>query len=145
MVSNVRASIGVSALIGLTLSVVLVWMSAAPAQAQTVEDVNKCQAQIAEVTTLLYLGPDNPNYINFTNEKDRMGLIGKLDSATLKLDQGKYDDALANLTDVREKVNTLVARGKLDQADANDILLPQIDDAIACVSDLQEQTPTTTE
>ena len=134
--SNVRVTMWVSALLGLTLSVVLVWMSAVPAQAQTVEEVNKCQAEIAEVTALLNLGPDDPNYINFTNEKDRTGLIAKLESAGEKLERGKYGDALGNLTSVSEKVNTLVAQGKLDQADANDILLPEINDAIACVQGL---------
>jgi hypothetical protein len=109
-------------------------MSAAPAQAQTVEDVVDCQAEIAEVTALLKLPPNDPNYINFTNEKDRKGLIAKLESASEKLEQGKYDDALGNLTSVSEKVNTLVAQGKLDQADANDILRPEINDTIACVS-----------
>ena len=136
MVSNVRATIGVSVLSGLILSVVLVWTSAVPAQAQTAEDVDECQAEIAEVTALLELGPDDPNYIDFTNERDRTGLIAKLESASEKLEQGKYDDALANLTSVSEKVNTLVARGKLDQADANDILRPEINDAIACVQGL---------
>jgi predicted negative regulator of RcsB-dependent stress response len=136
MVSNVRATMWVSVLLGLTLSVVLVWMSAAPAQAQTVEEVNKCQAEIAEVTALLELDSADPNYINFANEKDRSGLIAKLESASEKLERGKYEDALANLTSVSEKVNTLVAQGKLDQADANDILLPEINDAIACVQGL---------
>ena len=88
------------------------------------------------MTALLNLGPDDPNYINFTNEKDRTGLIAKLESAGEKLERGKYDDALGNLTSVSEKVNTLVAQGKLDQADANDILLPEINDAIACVQGL---------
>ena len=134
--SNVRATIGVSALVGLTLSVLLVLMATAPAQAQTVEDVVECQAEIAEVTALLKLGPNDPNYINFTNEKDRTGLIAKLESASEKLERGKYDDALGNLTSVSEKVNTLVAQGKLDQADANDILRPEINDAIACVQGL---------
>jgi hypothetical protein len=136
MVSNVRATMWVSALLGLTLSVVLMWMSAVPAQAQTVEEVNECQAEIAEVTALLNLGFDDPNYIDFTNEKDRTGLIAKLESAGEKLERGKYGDALGNLTSVSEKVNTLVAQGKLDQADANDILLPEINDAIACVQGL---------
>ena len=134
--SNVRATMWVSVLLGLTLSVVLVWMSAAPAQAQTVEEVNKCQAEIAEVTALLELDSADPNYINFTNKKDRSGLIAKLESTSEKLERGKYEDALANLTSVSEKVNTLVAQGKLDQADANDILLPEINDAIACVQGL---------
>jgi len=57
----------------------------------------------------------SPDYVHsFANEKDRTGLIGKLDSASAKLSQGKTQDALANLLSVREKVGTLVAQGKLD-------------------------------
>ena len=115
----------------------LMWMTAAPAQ--SVEDVDECQAEIAEVKALLELGRDNPNYIDFTNENDRTGLIGKLESASEKLERGKYDDAydiLAGDTGVSVKVSTLAARGKLDQADAEYILLPEINDAIACVQGL---------
>ena len=72
MVSNVRASIGVGLLLGLTLSL-LMWVSASPAQAETVDE---CQAQIAQVRALL-TDTTNPNYVDsFTNEKDRTGLPG---------------------------------------------------------------------
>jgi len=86
--------------------------------------------------------PTNPDYVDsFANEKDRTGLIGKLDSASAKLSQGKTQDALANLLSVREKVGTLVAQGKLDQADAG-VLLAEVNEVIACVEGLQAQTPT---
>jgi soluble cytochrome b562 len=106
------------------------WVSASPAQAETVDE---CQAEIAQARALL-TDTTNPNYIDsFMNEKDLTGLIGKLDSASTKLSQGKTQDALTNLTSVRDiKVPTLVAQGKLDQADA-DILLLEINEAIACV------------
>ena len=132
--SNVRASIGLGLLLGLAISL-LMWMSASPAQAETVDG---CQAEIAQARGLL---TDTTNPISFTNEKDRQGLIAKLDSASSKLSQGKIQDALANLTSVRAKVGTLVAQGKLDGADA-DVLLPAINDAIACVEGLQAQAPT---
>jgi hypothetical protein len=103
--------------------------------------LGECQAEIAQVRVLLS-DTTNPDYVDsFTNEKDRTGLIGKLDSASTKLSQGKTQDALANLTSVRDKVNTLVAQGKLDQADANDLLV-EINEAIGCVEELQAQTPT---
>jgi len=83
----------------------------------------------------------NPDYVDsFASEKDRAGLVAKLDSASEKLSQGKSQDALANLISVREKVGTLVAQGKLDPADA-EVLLKEIDEAIACVEGLQAQTP----
>jgi hypothetical protein len=138
MVSNVRASIRVGLLIGLVLSALLVLLTTATAQAQTVDE---CQAEITQVRTLL-TDTTNPNYVDsFTNEKDRTGLVGKLDSASTKLSQGKTQDALNNLTSVRDKVGTLVVQGKLSQADA-DVLLPEINEAIACVEGLQAQAPT---
>jgi hypothetical protein len=143
MVSNVRAgiSLGVSSfLLVLTPSVLLVLMVTAPVHAQTVEG---CQAEIAQVKSLLD-DPANPNYVDvdsFTNPKDRLGLIGKLDSATTKLAQGKTADALANLTSVRDKVSSLAAQGKLDQADA-DVLLAETNEAITCVEGLGAQAQT---
>jgi hypothetical protein len=137
MVSNARAGIGIGLLAGLALSVLVVLMATAPAQAQTVDE---CQAEIAQARALL-TDPTNPDYVDsFANEKDRMGLIGKLDSASAKLSQGKTQDALANLTSVREKVGTLVAQGKLDAADG-EVLLAEVNEAIACVEGLQAQTP----
>jgi hypothetical protein len=136
-VSNVRASIGVGLLLGFTLSL-LMWVGGSPAQA---ENVGECQAEIAQVRALL-TETTNPNYVDsFTNEKDRTGLIGKLDSASTKLSQGKSQDALANLTSVRDKVSALVAQGKLDRADA-DVLLVEVNEAIGCVEELRAQTPT---
>ena len=86
----------------------------------------------------------NPDYVDsFANEKDRTGLVGKLDSASAKLSpsQGKTQHALANLVSVRDKVGALVAQGKLGRADA-DVLLAEVNEAIACVEGLQAQTPT---
>jgi hypothetical protein len=98
--------------------------------------VGECQAEIAQGRALL-TDTTNSNYVDsFTNEKDRAGLIGKLDSASTKLSQGKSQDALANLTSVRDKVDALVAQGKLDRADA-DVLLVWINEAIGCVEELR--------
>ena len=77
----------------------------------------------------------------FKNEKDRTGLLGKLDSASTKLTQGKTQDALVNLTSFRDKVTTLAAQGKLGRAEA-DALIAGANEAIACVTDLQTQAAT---
>jgi hypothetical protein len=114
------------------------WVSASPAQAET---AGECQAEIAQVRAIL-TDTTNPNYVDsLTNEKDGTALIGKLDSASTKLSQGKTQDALANLTSVRDtKVPALVAQGKLDQAYA-DVLLMEINEAIGCIGELQAQAP----
>ena len=126
--SNVRVSMGVGLLLGLTLSL-LIWVSASPAQAETVG----CQTELDQAKALL-TDTNNPNYVDsFTNDKDRTALVGKLNSASSKLTQGKTQDALAILTSVRDiKVPTLVAQGKMEQADA-DVLLAEINKAIVCV------------
>jgi hypothetical protein len=134
-VSNVRASIVVGLLLGLTLSL-LMWVSASPAQAETDGD---CQAELDQAKALL---TDTTNIDSFTNVKDRTALVGKLNSASTKLSQGKTQDALDILSSVRDiKVPTLVAQGKLEQADA-DVLLAEINKAIGCVEGLQAQAPT---
>ena|SRR5918995_3013850 len=77
----------------------------------------------------------------FKNEKDRTGLLGKLDSASTKLTQGKTQRALVNLTSFRDKVSTLAAQGKLGRAKA-DALIAGANEAMACVTDLQTQAAT---
>ena len=137
--SNVRASIGAGLMLGLALSL-LMWVTASPAQAET---VGKCQAEIAQVRVLL-TDTTNPNYADsFTNEKDRTGLIGKLDSASAKLGQGKFQDALANLQSFRTKVVALDQQGKIADEDAS-TLIAGADEAIACVQGLIDAQATST-
>jgi hypothetical protein len=138
-VSNVRVSVGVSALIGLTLSVLLMLMATAPAQAQTVEDVNKCQAEIAA----LWLETKNVPFLGKNAAKANEALLLKLDNAAAKLGEGKYLDAIDKLMDFKNTVSALGA-GKINPDDASK-LIAGADEAIICVSDLQEQTPTATE
>ena len=126
--SNVRASIGVSALIGLTLSALLMLMSTAPAQAQTLVE---CQAEIAALKGQTA----NATFNGQNAAKDEASLIGKLDSASVKLERGKYDDALANLQSFRAKVDTLDQQGKIVDKDALE-LKNGADKAIACVQGL---------
>jgi hypothetical protein len=62
-------------------------------------------------------------------------LIGKLGSASTKLNQGKFVDARANLVSFRAKVEDLDQQGKIAHEDAV-ALIADADDAIACVQDL---------
>jgi hypothetical protein len=68
---------------------------------------------------------DNP-------EKDQQNLLNKLGYAETKLSEGKTQDAVAKITDIRSAVAKLAARGKLDQDAANDIDVAAAD-AIACL------------
>jgi hypothetical protein len=132
-VSNVRASIGVGLLLGLALSL-LMWVSASPAQAETAEE---CQAKI----TALEDATTSASFSGKNAENNRMGLLTKLDNASAKLAEGKNADAIQKLADFRTTVNSLAGGGKIAPADAQ-TLVSGADDAIACITDLQAQTPT---
>ena len=133
MVSNVRASIGVGLLLGLTLSL-LMWVSASPAQA---EPVDECQDKIAA----LKLQTQSATFIGQNAEKNRTGLVTKLDNASLKLAEGKNADAIQKLTNFRDTVAALNTQGKINPDDAN-TLISGANDAIACITALETQTPT---
>ena len=97
------------------------------AAAQTVEE---CQAEIQALRDAT-LAVDS-----FTNpDKDQAGLVGKLDSASAKLAQGKFEDAIRALTQFRDKVADLRDQGKIDLEDAN-ALIAGANDAISCVESL---------
>jgi len=107
---------------------VLLWAAASPAHAQTVDE---CQPDIAA----LKVQTQNATFIGQNAAKDQAGLVGKLDSASAKLSQGKFQDALANLQSFRAKVVSLDQRGKIAHQDAVN-LIAGADQAIACVQDL---------
>jgi hypothetical protein len=137
MVSNARVGIGVSALIGLTLSVLLMLMASAPAQAETT--VADCQQQITNLKSLT----DNVDFLGKKAADTKANLFSKLDEANAKLVDSKYEDAIQKLTDFKNTVIALGA-GKINPDDASN-LITEADRAIVCVSALQEQTPTATE
>jgi hypothetical protein len=113
--------------LGLLMSVLL-WTTASPAQAQTVDE---CQAKINDLRT----ATQSANFTGQNAAKDQAGLIGKLGSASTKLNQGKFVDARANLVSFRAKVEDLDQQGKIAHEDAV-ALIADADDAIACVQDL---------
>ena len=137
MVSNVRASIGVGLLLGLTLSLFM-WVSASPAQAATVTD---CQAEITDLKSLTV----SATFLGKNATKAEDGLLLKLDAASAKVDEGKYQDAIDKLADFKNTVIALDAGGKIDPD--NDINASDLeagaDKAIACVQELIDaQAPT---
>jgi hypothetical protein len=134
--SITRTGVGMGILLALVLSAVL-WVTAQPVHAQS---TTECQAKIdalREATSMAACTGQN-------TAKDQAGLIGKLDSASAKLNQDKFVDARANLMSFRDKVSTLTAQGKLDPADASN-LNSLADEAIGCVQDLidTQASPTT--
>ena len=125
--STTRMGVGSGILLGLLMPLLL-WVAAEPAQAQTVDE---CQADIAA----LKVQTQNAAFIGQNAAKDQAGLIGKLDSASPKLGQGKFQDALANLQSFRAKVVALDQQGKIAHEDAL-VLIAGADEAIACIQGL---------
>jgi hypothetical protein len=114
-------------LLGLVLSALL-WVAAQPANAQSADE---CQADI----TALSVQTGNATFTGQNAAKDEAGLLGKLDSASAKVSQGKYQDALSNLQGFRAKVVALDQQGKIAHEDAL-ALIAGADEAIACVQNL---------
>ena len=119
-------------MLGFTLSL-LMWVSASPAQAQTAV----CQVKVND----LKLATQNATFIGQNAEKNQAGLLTKLDNASAKLAEGKNADAIQKLTNFRDTVATLNTQGKINPDDAN-TLISGADDAIACITALETQTPT---
>jgi len=114
------------------------WVSASPAQAETVTD---CQAEITDLKSLTI----SATFFGKNAAKAEDGLLLKLDAASAKLDEGKYQDAIDKLTDFKNTVIALDAGGKIDPD--NDINASDLeagaDEAISCVQSLIDaQAPT---
>jgi hypothetical protein len=116
-------------------------VSAGIARAET---VSECQQMIAN----LKAETQNVIITGRNADKDRAGLIGKLNNASFALDQGKFCDAIQKLNDFKAKINQLIAAGNINQnpTDANGVsittgtqLLADADAAINCINQLKIQ------
>ena len=115
----------------------LTMVVAAPlAQATTVTEV---QAMI----TALKAKTESVIITGKSAEKDRTGLLDKLNEATLKVDQAKFCDAILKLNDFKNKVNALIVAGKINQDPAlgttGQELLTDANAIIAALNELQTQ------
>ena len=80
-------------------------------------------------------------------DKNRAGLLGKLDNASSDLSKGKLCGAIQKLTDFRNKVNQLIASGSINN-DPNvgvtgQDLVDDANEAIACIQAQVAQSGTT--
>ena len=80
-------------------------------------------------------------------DKNRAGLLGKLDNASTDLSKGKLCGAIQKLTDFRNKVNQLIASGSINNDPSLGVtgqdLVNQANDAIACIQAQAAQSGTT--
>lgn len=76
-------------------------------------------------------------------DKERVGLLAKLNEASLKVDQAKFCDAIAKLNDFKVSVNHLITVGRINQDPAlgttGQELLNDADATIAALNELQVQ------
>lgn len=76
-------------------------------------------------------------------EKNRTGLLGKLDGASDALARGKFCTAVQKLTDFRNKVNQLIASGSINNdpnvGTTGQDLVDDANAAIACVLGIATQ------
>jgi len=93
--------------------------TAAPGWAST---VSECQAMIANLKA-------ETQQVTITGrnaEKDRAGLVGKLDAARLALDRAKFCDPIQKLNDFRAKVIQLIDAGRINQEPAAGVTAEQL-------------------
>jgi hypothetical protein len=104
-----------------------------PASATTVDEciaaINVVQGDLAGV-----------NIVGINADRTRAGLNSKLDGAKLKLQQGKFNDALQKMTDFKSAVVTKASAGKItDGTTTVAQLLADTDTAIDCINSLITQ------
>ena len=134
MVSNVRASIGVGLLLGLTLSALLMLMASAPSQAQT-EGV--CEVQFNQLRA--HLAPEALPITGVKAEKERAGLLKLVNDAQALASMGKTSDAVTKLGDFTVKVDQLEAAGRID-AESADELRSEAQASIVCLQGSEAST-----
>ena len=118
------------------LCALAIFVAAPLAHATTVTEVQAMIASLKTKTeTVIITGK--------SADKDRAGLNGKLNEASLKVDQAKFCDAVAKLNDFKVKVNQLIVAGKINQDPAlgttGQELLNDADATIAALNELQTQ------
>jgi hypothetical protein len=74
----------------------------------------------------------------FTNDRDQVALLGKVDNAQVKYGLGKIADSVQKLTDYQVKVERLLATGKLlvqqDPEGMSVVLNDLAEEVIGCVT-----------
>ena len=118
------------------LCALAIFVAAPLAHATTVTEVQAMIASLKTKTeTVIITGK--------SADKDRAGLNGKLNEASLKVDQAKFCDAVAKVNDLKVKVNALIAAGKINQdptlGTTGQELLNDADAIIKALNDLQVQ------
>ena len=113
------------------------FVAAPMAYATTVTEVQAMLTSLkTKTTSVIITGKSAEN-------KDRPGLLAKLDEASLKVDQAKFCDAIAKLNDYKQLVNHLITTGRINQDPAagttGQELLNDADATIAALDELQVQ------
>lgn len=118
---------------GAFLLLALAILLAFPAPQTTANQSSECQALIAALraeTEVVAIGGKNA-------EKNRTGLLGKLDGASRDLDRGKLCGAIGKLADFNQKISQLNASGSINADPSAGVtgldLIADANSAIACI------------
>ena len=118
------------------LCAIALFVAAPLAHATTVTEVQAMIASLKTKTETVVISGKQA-------DKDRAGLIAKLNEASLKVDQAKFCDAVAKVNNFKTSVNALIASGKINQDPAvgttGTELLADADAIIAALNELQVQ------
>ena len=119
------------------LFAVAMLIAAPVAQATTVSEVQSMITQLKGKVQVISISGKQ------AETKDRPGLLGQLDGVALTLDQGKFCDSITKVKNFQEKVNQLIAAGKLNQdptlGPTGQELLSDADAIISALNSLQVQ------
>ena len=101
--------------------------------------ISECQALIAALRT----ETEGVAISGKNAEKNRTGLVGKLDNSSVALDRVKLCDSIRKLNDFRNKVNQLIASGSINNdptaGTTGQDLVDGATEAITCVQSLVAQ------
>ena len=118
------------------LCAIAIFVAAPLAHATTITEVQAMLASLRTKTETVAISGKQA-------DKDRQTLLGKINEASLKVDQAKFCDAIAKLNDFKTKINQLIAAGKINQDPAlgttGQELLNDADATIAALNELQVQ------
>jgi len=118
------------------LFAVAMLVAAPMAQATTVTEVQAMLASLKTKTETVAITGKQA-------DKERAGLLGKLNEASLKVDQAKFCDAIQKLNNFKTSVNALITAGRINQdstlGTTGTELLADADSIIAALNELQVQ------
>jgi hypothetical protein len=107
------------------------WYELPPPFCSLLPDAAKCDGEL----DALCMGTEDARSLG---DQDKLGLLGKVQNTVEKVNQSKYRDALAKLSDFQTNLRSLEKEGKTDEAEAN-LVLSSLTAAVSCIRQLKQR------